>query len=673
MRKAVMYRMRNNTDKKAFWVRLICGLLVFLMLASAAYYAVMAIVIAVSANDTSLADYAIDADAIANIYVSCGIYYGSTAQNTAAVTTGRGFVIGESEITSKIRKFTPYISFDGVTSLAASPLTFLSLQNGKYLPCDSSSATVLPYRIEISASSGDVWELSNEIETLVASAKDMFCVKGLSNGKKVLRYGSFADASSASTAAGEFEALLSGLSTINVNISIPTGTGICLYNSTNGEILFEYDSNTTSKMPAVFPLKAKDGSIGWTKLANGFSYYDAICFSRSNELINTINLVELNTYIEGVLPSEIYASWPIELQKAFSIIVRSYTVASLGGRHFSSYNFELCSTADCQAYKGRSLVTDKVIQAVRETEYNVMSTNGSSISSAYYSAVNGGESIGTVHAWGGSNPAHIVSQKTPWEKYTTYTSNRGFWFAEFTPEQLTLQLRSEGYTNVTKPITNINVNSRAGETNYVYSTTYTDSAGNTQTITRTSRNYGALGLRSANYNIGFGSVDYYLDTVISVDIKRITNQSSNPLISAFNVITSGGIFSTNSASANVLTNDGVFALPQNTLHALTENGTVTLQQVKFSASEPDADGYYTAINVYGDTVITTKLKREHHTYTASAAGNIVVAGKGWGHGIGLSQYGAKDLADFGAEYDQIIRAYYSNTEVISIRELRGLE
>jgi stage II sporulation protein D len=73
------------------------------------------------------------------------------------------------------------------------------------------------------------------------------------------------------------------------------------------------------------------------------------------------------------------------------------------------------------------------------------------------------------------------------------------------------------------------------------------------------------------------------------------------------------------------------------------------------------------VNVYGDTVITTVLKREYYTLKASAPGNIVIAGKGWGHGLGMSQYGARDLAVFGAEYDQIIHAYYADVEIISLK------
>ena len=203
---------------------------------------------------------------------------------------------------------------------------------------------------------------------------------------------------------------------------------------------------------------------------------------------------------------------------------------------------------------------------------------------------------------------------------------------------------------------------------------YKDTSGNSKTILRTSKNYGALGLKSANYDIGFNSVDYHLDHVISIDVDRVKNANQNPLISFFNVLTSSSRFSISSASAKVLTagSDNPTSLPQGTLYVQTVNGTYALPQVTYHATEPDENGRYTTINVYGDTVITTVLRREYLTYNVSS-GNIGIVGKGWGHGIGMSQYGARDLADAGAEYDQIIRAYYANTEIMTIRQFRGLD
>lgn len=48
---------------------------------------------------------------------------------------------------------------------------------------------------------------------------------------------------------------------------------------------------------------------------------------------------------------------------------------------------------------------------------------------------------------------------------------------------------------------------------------------------------------------------------------------------------------------------------------------------------------------------------------ASARGDVVFRGGGWGHGLGMSQYGAQGAARLGCTYDQILGRYYAGTEV----------
>lgn len=50
--------------------------------------------------------------------------------------------------------------------------------------------------------------------------------------------------------------------------------------------------------------------------------------------------------------------------------------------------------------------------------------------------------------------------------------------------------------------------------------------------------------------------------------------------------------------------------------------------------------------------------------TLTASGNMYVFnGKGWGHGIGMSQWGAKKMAESGFNYEAILTHYYQNTYI----------
>lgn len=53
---------------------------------------------------------------------------------------------------------------------------------------------------------------------------------------------------------------------------------------------------------------------------------------------------------------------------------------------------------------------------------------------------------------------------------------------------------------------------------------------------------------------------------------------------------------------------------------------------------------------------------------ADAAARLVIKGRGWGHGIGMSQYGAKGFADRGADYKRILGHYYAGTRVLPLGE-----
>ena len=43
--------------------------------------------------------------------------------------------------------------------------------------------------------------------------------------------------------------------------------------------------------------------------------------------------------------------------------------------------------------------------------------------------------------------------------------------------------------------------------------------------------------------------------------------------------------------------------------------------------------------------------------------SFIVSGKGWGHNVGMSQYGAKGMAERGYTFDQILSYYYTEAVV----------
>ncbi|SVC71912.1 uncharacterized protein METZ01_LOCUS324766, partial [marine metagenome] len=57
--------------------------------------------------------------------------------------------------------------------------------------------------------------------------------------------------------------------------------------------------------------------------------------------------------------------------------------------------------------------------------------------------------------------------------------------------------------------------------------------------------------------------------------------------------------------------------------------------------------------------------------THAGANEVVFYGQGSGHGVGLSQYGAKAMALGGATYRQILHRYYTGVSILSLRSAAG--
>ena len=65
--------------------------------------------------------------------------------------------------------------------------------------------------------------------------------------------------------------------------------------------------------------------------------------------------------------------------------------------------------------------------------------------------------------------------------------------------------------------------------------------------------------------------------------------------------------------------------------------------------------------------LATKLSLRSNYFTITQnKGKITINTKGFGHGVGMSQYGANGMAKEGYKYDQILKHYYQNTEIKKI-------
>ena len=95
----------------------------------------------------------------------------------------------------------------------------------------------------------------------------------------------------------------------------------------------------------------------------------------------------------------------------------------------------------------------------------------------------------------------------------------------------------------------------------------------------------------------------------------------------------------------------------------------------FGGGVSDAAGYVAQMPLCGQVFAGTKLRNAFSLRSAAftvaydpGENAFVFTTHGYGHGVGLSQYGAKYMAENGADYREILAHYYPGTELVSLNE-----
>ena len=76
------------------------------------------------------------------------------------------------------------------------------------------------------------------------------------------------------------------------------------------------------------------------------------------------------------------------------------------------------------------------------------------------------------------------------------------------------------------------------------------------------------------------------------------------------------------------------------------------------------------VNINGKKIsgkdIREKLGLMSTDFTWERKGNnIIINTRGYGHGVGMSQYGANGMAEEGKEYSEIVQYYYQGVEIVN--------
>lgn len=131
---------------------------------------------------------------------------------------------------------------------------------------------------------------------------------------------------------------------------------------------------------------------------DGREYDGEIVVAAGGEGLTVINTLALETYLLGVVPHEIGARPPAEIEavKAQAIAARTYAVAHRGRRR--ALGFDYWGDSNDQVYRGREGQDTVAARAVRETRGEVLTYGGRPIL-AYYHSTCGGRTAAIEEVW----------------------------------------------------------------------------------------------------------------------------------------------------------------------------------------------------------------------------------------------------------------------------------
>lgn len=105
-----------------------------------------------------------------------------------------------------------------------------------------------------------------------------------------------------------------------------------------------------------------------------------------NNLFSIINVLDLSSYLRGVVPNEMPTYFGLEALKAQTVTARNYV---LRPRDKNFYNFDVCDSVACQVYFGANTEDELADEAILETNNIVALYNGELILALYSSTAGG--------------------------------------------------------------------------------------------------------------------------------------------------------------------------------------------------------------------------------------------------------------------------------------------
>ena len=455
------------------------------------------------------------------------------------------------------------------------------------------------------------------------------------NGAYQVRVGAYTSREEAESAMeGIEDGTVVGTSTYGMSV-VRTGTG---------QILFQYDDGESGRLAVQPDVTGAEETRTWFsgyKYRGGFQYH-----RRGGSNLTVVNVLELEDYINGVICYEMGRDWPLEALKAQAVCARTYVLKNLG-KH-ESYGFDICTSDSCQVYHGMgSLRTDygpseTSLRAVAETAGMVAKYNGQ-VAEIFYVSSLGGASEDAKNVWGTDTVKefpYLRGVEDPYEADLDDKNEMSPWTVTYTASQLTQQLQKAGL-GVGTSVERLEL-------------TYSELGNVIQAVVRWANGQSTT-ISASNIRNRFGvrSIRFTVDGAASrepeVPAPSQPSESQEIFVNDTQKLDSlDGKY--------LISGAGAVSKVGETAYAISGDGSVS------EVGGGSSDGGGSASNGSSGGSATPVTPSGSGTVTVSGS-TYVFSGGGWGHQVGMSQYGANAMARRGFTYDEIVEFYFPGLRV----------
>ena len=357
-------------------------------------------------------------------------------------------------------------------------------------------------------------------------------------------------------------------------------------------------------------------------------YRGAIEVAKEEGGLTIVNELSLEEYLYAVVPSEMPTSYNMEALKAQAVCARSYAYNQLMEGALSEYGAHVDDSVNYQVYNNLP-ENEQSILAVKDTYGKVLKYQGNVIN-AYYFSTSWGYTASINDVWAGDTTVPYLVGKA--QAVYDLVNKKAVYAASFHPDTVDYSGETAFRSFLEKP----DYKTYDSEFPwYRWSTTLTWKE-LTEIINR-------------NLSSRYTANPSFILTLTGGSL------SDKPVFESKEISTIGELKDIKVATRE---KSGVVSK----LYLIGSKATISVQN-EYNIRSLLASGTIKIKRGDGSTVSSLSLLPSAYICFNKGEKSLTIKGGGYGHGIGMSQNGAKAMADSGKTFDIILKHYYTGVDI----------